>query len=324
MVHRGPDDGGSHASEALGVALGARRLSIIDVVGGHQPISNEDGTVWAVLNGEIYNHPALQSLLRRRGHTVRTGTDTEVLVHLYEEYGDDLVHALEGMFAFAVLDERQGRLLVGRDRFGEKPLFYTMHDGHLTFASELDAVLAGADLALELDPAALDEYFVLGYVSTPRSIARYVRQLPAGHLLSWEARDRIPRLRRYWAPPETTEWPRAEAEEDLVAETLRLLEASVSGRMIADVPLGVLLSGGLDSTLLAAIAARVQAASPSRPSPSATTPGPRASWLPPGGRPKRSAPTIMSSCWTPTRLPRAYPACSPPSTSRWPTRRSSR
>lgn len=257
MVHRGPDDDGAHLSEALEVAIGARRLSIIDVAGGHQPICNGDGTIWAVLNGEIYNHPALQELLRSRGHSLRTGSDTEVLVHLYEEYGDDLVHALEGMFAFAVLDERQGRIVVGRDRFGEKPLFYTVAGGGLAFASELDALLTGAGLGLELDPVAVDEYFVLGYVGTPRCLARHVAQLPAGHLLSWQATDRVPRLRCYWAPPEPSEWPRREAEEELVAETLRLLEASVRGRMLADVPLGVLLSGGLDSTLLAAIAARV-------------------------------------------------------------------
>jgi asparagine synthase (glutamine-hydrolysing) len=257
MVHRGPDDDGVHLSAALGVAIGARRLSIIDVEGGHQPVCNEDGTVWAVLNGEIYNHPSLQALLRRRGHTLRTGTDTEVLVHLYEEYGDDLVHALEGMFAFAVVDERRGRLIVARDRFGEKPLFYSTHGGALTFASELDALLAGSRQPLALDPVAVDEYFVLGYVGTPRSIARDVEQLPAGHLLSWSAADPVPRLARYWASPQPAEWPAHEAEADLVEETLRLLEASVRGRMLADVPLGVLLSGGLDSTLLAAIATRL-------------------------------------------------------------------
>lgn len=257
MVHRGPDDAGEHHNEGLGIAIGARRLSIIDVEGGHQPVSNEDGTVWAVLNGEIYNHPTLQALLRRRGHTLRSGTDTEVLVHLYEEYGDELVHALEGMFAFAILDERRGRLVVGRDRFGEKPLFYTTAGGSLTFASELDALLAGSNLTLELDPIAIDEFFVLGYVRTPRSIARGVAQLPAGHLLVWEHADGVPRQRRYWAPPEPAQWPSGEDEAELVAETLRLLETSVQGRMLADVPLGILLSGGLDSTLLAAIATRV-------------------------------------------------------------------
>jgi asparagine synthase (glutamine-hydrolysing) len=257
MIRRGPDDEGSFMSERLGVAIGARRLSIIDIEGGHQPIGNEDGTIWAVLNGEIYNHPALQATLRRRGHTLRTGTDTEVLVHLYEEYGDALVHALEGMFAFAVVDERAGRLIVGRDRFGEKPLFYTVRDGALSFASELDALLAGSRLPLELDPAAVDEFFVLGYVRNPRSIARDVRQLPAGHLLLWEQDRTTPKVECYWSPPATAQWPSREDEDDLVAETLRLLEGSVRGRMLADVPLGVLLSGGLDSTLLAAIASRL-------------------------------------------------------------------
>lgn len=257
MVHRGPDDEGVHVAHALGVAIGARRLSVIDVAGGHQPLSNEDGSVWAVLNGEIYNHPALQALLRRRGHTLRTRTDTEVLVHLYEDHGDDLVHALEGMFAFAVLDERRGRLLVARDRFGEKPLFYASRDGALTFASELDALLAGSGVALELDPAAVDELFVLGYVSTPRAIVRGVHQLPAGHLLCWDAETRAARRRAYWSPPEPGQPIRNEPEQDLAAETLRLLERSVRGRMLSDVPLGVLLSGGLDSTLLAAVTARL-------------------------------------------------------------------
>ncbi len=257
MVHRGPDDEGAYLSEPLGMAIGARRLSIIDVAGGHQPIANEDGTIWAVLNGEIYNHPSLQAFLRRRGHTLRTACDTEVLVHLYEEYGDELVHALEGMFAFAILDERAGRLLLGRDRFGEKPLFYTVRDGALGFASELGALLAGAGMPLALDPVAVDEFFVLGYVGTPRCIARDVQQVPAGHVLSWSADGRTPRLRSYWSPPQPTEWPRHEAEQDLVDETLRLLERSMRGRMLADVPLGVLLSGGLDSTLLAALAMRL-------------------------------------------------------------------
>ncbi|MEA2372967.1 MAG: hypothetical protein QOH12_3361 [Solirubrobacteraceae bacterium] len=254
MVRRGPDDEGSYLSEPLALAIGARRLSIIDVEGGHQPISNEDGTIWAVLNGEIYNHRALQAMLRRQGHTLRTRADTEVLVHLYEEYGDGFVHALEGMFAFAIVDERAGRLIVGRDRFGEKPLFYTVRDGELSFASELDALLAGSGLPLELDPVAVDEFFVLGYVRNPRSIARRVCQLPASHLLLWDSVGRVPRLQRYWEPPTPARWPRQEDEDDLVAETLHLLEGSVRGRMLADVPLGVLLSGGLDSTLLAAIA----------------------------------------------------------------------
>src|SRR5262245_8846540 len=131
MRHRGPDDEGTHTDRAHGLSLGARRLSVIDVEGGHQPLANEDGPIWAALDGEIYNHPRLQALLRERGHELRTGTDTEVLVHLYEEYGADLVHALEGMFAFAIWDARRGELLLARDRFGEKPLFYAARGGQL-------------------------------------------------------------------------------------------------------------------------------------------------------------------------------------------------
>jgi asparagine synthase (glutamine-hydrolysing) len=258
MLHRGPDDGGVHVNDTLGIALGARRLSIIDVAGGHQPICNEDGSVWAVLNGEIYNHPALQAELRRRGHSLRSATDTEVLVHLYEDRGDDLVHFLEGMFAFAVLDTRQRRLLVARDRFGEKPMFYAARRGVFTFASELDALLAGTNMPLELDPAAVDEFFVLGYVTTPRSIARHIHQLPAGHLLTWASDGQGPRVQRYWSPPAAPSGPpEGESEAWLVAETVRLLTASVRSRMLADVPLGVLLSGGLDSALVTAIASRV-------------------------------------------------------------------
>src|SRR4051794_3876766 len=142
MVHRGPDDAGTYLDPS-GVALGARRLSIIDVEGGHQPLSNEDGTVWAALNGEIYNHPRLQEILRSRGHTLRSGTDTEVLVHLYEDHGEAMVHALEGMYAFAIWDSKSQVLLVVRDRLGEKPLFYCDRDGQLAFASELTPLLRG-------------------------------------------------------------------------------------------------------------------------------------------------------------------------------------
>ena len=260
MVHRGPDDEGLHLDTQSGIAIGARRLSIIDLHGGHQPLSNEDGSVWAVLNGEIYNHPRLQDELRNRGHNLRSLTDTEVLVHLYEDHGDDLVDFLEGMFAFAVLDTRRRRLLVVRDRFGEKPLFYADRGGNLTFASELDALLAGSGMALDLDPAAVDEFFVLGYVQTPGCIARGVRQLPAAHLLTWSEDDPTPRTRCYWSLPAAPAQVGDVSEDELVAETVRLLELSVRGRMLSDVPLGVLLSGGLDSTLLAAIASRISEA----------------------------------------------------------------
>ena len=254
LRHRGPDDGGVYVDTATGLALGARRLSIIDVAGGHQPLSNEHGNVWAVLNGEIYNHPFLQRHLRERAHHLATGTDTEVLVHLYEEYGDELVHALEGMFSFALWDERRRRLLLARDRFGEKPLFYSERAGVLSFASELTALSAGAELDSELEEAAVDAFFVFGYVPGPGAIVAGVRQLSPGHLLTWEPGQSAV-VRPYWSPPSYAPRP-AEPRGELVAETQRLLEGSVRSRMIADVPLGVLLSGGIDSTLIAAIAAK--------------------------------------------------------------------
>jgi asparagine synthase (glutamine-hydrolysing) len=254
MVHRGPDDEGHYVDPASRVALGARRLSIIDVEGGHQPLSNEDTTVWAVLNGEVYNHPLLQERLVRSGHRMRTRTDTEVLVHLWEDFGPELVHALEGMFAFAVWDERQRRLLVARDRFGEKPLFYFEHDGEIWFASELTALLAGAPVDLELDPAVVDAYFVFGYVPGPSTLVKGVRQLQPGTFLQW-SKDEGVELRRYWAPP-SYEQRRTVGLEELTSELHELLVSSVNSRMIADVPLGVSLSGGLDSTLVAAIAAQ--------------------------------------------------------------------
>jgi asparagine synthase (glutamine-hydrolysing) len=255
LRHRGPDDEGVYVDRASGLALGARRLSVIDVAGGHQPLSNEQADVWAVLNGEVYNHPGLREHLRERGHRLATGTDTEVLVHLYEEYGDDLVHALEGMFAFALWDARRRRLLLGRDRFGEKPLFYVERPGGLSFASELSALCQGGDVDGDLSAAAVDAFFVFGYVPGPDAILRGVRQLPPGHVLMWEPGAERPALRAYWSPPSCEPRP-AEPRAELVAETRRLLEGSVRSRMIADVPLGVFLSGGVDSTLIAALAAR--------------------------------------------------------------------
>ena len=255
MVHRGPDDDGVYVDPEAGVALGARRLSIIDVAGGHQPLSNEEGTVWAALNGEIYNHPELQEGLRRRGHKLESATDTEVLVHLYEDFGDDLVHALEGMYAFAIWDTRRRRLLVVRDRFGEKPLFFSERDGVLTFASELTALLAAQPSTPPLNPAALDAFFVLGYVPAPDTVVSGVRQLQPGHLLVWDQSARRLETRRYWSPPSGVR-DSHEPFDELVSEAGRLLDRSVRSRMISDVPLGVFLSGGVDSSLVAALAAR--------------------------------------------------------------------
>ena len=259
MLARGPDDDGNYTDYTSGVSLGARRLSIIDIEGGHQPVTNEDGTLWATLNGEVYNHPALREALRERGHRFASGVDTEVLVHLYEEYGTAMVHALEGMYAFALWDARREELLIVRDRFGEKPLFYVDQRGDLLFASELDALLAGMDEEPELDPASVDAFFVFGYVPGPGSMFRGVKQLPPGHLLRWESRSRRVRVEPYWSPVTAPAPTSHEHFDELVAEAARLLERSVRSRLIADVPLGVFLSGGLDSTLIAALAARTSA-----------------------------------------------------------------
>jgi asparagine synthase (glutamine-hydrolysing) len=255
MIHRGPDEVGVFIEAGGGVGLGARRLRVIDPAGGHQPLANEDETVWAVLNGEIYNFPQLRERLLAEGHRFATRSDTEVLVHLYEERGIDLVHELEGMYAFAIWDARHRRLLLVRDRFGEKPLFYSERDGGLMFASELTALRAGLGARPDLDPAALDAYFTYGYVPGDRCVVNGVKQLRAGHLLVWDAERNTTELGLYWLPPSHENGAQRPLGE-LVAETAELLERSVVSRLVADVPLGVFLSGGVDSTLVAALAAR--------------------------------------------------------------------
>ena len=255
MLHRGPDDEGLFLEPGGGIGLGARRLSVIDVGGGHQPLANESETLWAVLNGEIYNFMSLRAHLLGRGHVLATQTDTEVLVHLYEEYGPDLVHALEGMYAFAIWDSAERQLLLGRDRFGEKPLFYMEHDGVLTFASELTALLACGRADLELDPAVLDAYFVYGYVPDSASFVEGVRQLDPGYSLIWNDTAKRAEIRPYWVPP-TPATVDGTPRRDLISEVGELLERSVRSRLVADVPVGVFLSGGVDSTLVAVLAAK--------------------------------------------------------------------
>ena len=255
LRHRGTDEDGLRVDTVSGVALGSRRLSIVDLSDGSQPRTNEDGTVWTVFNGEIYNHPALRAQLLAAGHTLRGRSDTEVLPHLYEEYGVDLVHALEGMFALAIWDTRERRLLLARDRFGEKPLFYTEDAGGLIFASELTGLRTGLSSTPDLDPAALDAFFVFGYAPGPSSVLQGVRQLQPGHTLEWDHGTGRVRESRYWHPP-TGATAGGESVEELAAEAGRLLDVSIQGRLLADVPLGVFLSGGVDSTLIAALAAR--------------------------------------------------------------------
>lgn len=258
LVHRGPDDEGFHLSGNLGLAH--RRLSIIDLGGGRQPMTSEGGGVVVAYNGEIYNYRELTRRLEARGHRFRTRSDTEVLVHGYEERGADWVDELRGMFAYAVWDEGRRRLLLVRDRLGIKPLYY--HDGPegLVFASEIKALLEHPGVPRELDPEALDLYLSLRYVPGPRTLFRGIRKLPPGHLLVCD-RDG-PRERRYWDLPGG---PPAElSEPELERRFAEVLEESVRLRLMADVPLGVFLSGGLDSTAILALVTRALGGEPAR------------------------------------------------------------
>ena len=244
--HRGPDDEGHHVGHR--VALGMRRLSIIDVAGGSQPISNEDGTVHVVFNGEIYNHRALRARLSPR-HVLRSRSDTEVLVHLYEESGADMVDDLRGMFAFAIWDERRARLTVARDRLGIKPLYYWPTGDGVAFASELRSLLALPAFPREVDERAVREYLALGYVPDPSCIFKGVHKLPPGHVLTWSA-ERGVETRRYWTPvrPEVP----VTDEREVVEELRRLLADAVGSHLESDVPLGAFLSGGIDSSTVVA------------------------------------------------------------------------
>jgi asparagine synthase (glutamine-hydrolysing) len=244
--HRGPDEEGHYVG--AGVALGMRRLSVIDVAGGSQPISNEDGTVHVVFNGEIYNHHLLRQRLAPR-HRLRTRSDTEVLVHLYEEHGADLVQHLRGMFAFAIWDERNERLTIARDRLGIKPLYYWSTPDGVAFASELRSFLALPGFPREVDPSAIHQYLALGYVPDPACVFTGVRKLQPGHLLTWD-RDRGVETRQYWKVlrPEV----HITDEREAVEELRRLLADAVDSHLESDVPLGAFLSGGIDSSTVVA------------------------------------------------------------------------
>jgi asparagine synthase (glutamine-hydrolysing) len=251
LAHRGPDAAGTWAEP--GVGLVHRRLSIIDLAGGDQPLANEDESVWIVFNGEIYNYQALRAGLEDRGHRFRTLSDTEVLVHLYEEHGDDLVTRLRGMFAFALWDRPQRRLVLGRDRLGIKPLYLYRDGEKLVFASELKAILAHPGVARTLDVAALEDYLAFGMVPGRRSIFAAVEKLPPAHVVTVQADalDRAPR--RYWALHLEPDGRRSAAEWQEAVEAK--VEEAVRIHLIADVPVGAFLSGGLDSSAVVACAA---------------------------------------------------------------------
>jgi asparagine synthase (glutamine-hydrolysing) len=252
LVHRGPDsDGSFHRGP---VALAARRLSIIDLEHGSQPIANEDGSVVVVQNGEIYNYRELKRELEGRGHRFATDCDTEVLVHLYEEEGEGFLERLRGMFAIALWDERQGRLLLARDRFGIKPLYYRLRDGELSFASELKAMLEQPGFSREIDPEAVAAYLTFNSIPAPLTIFSEARKLAPGHLLAW--RDGELEGRRFARPgPSESGRVRDEPAAELAEELRGVLRDSIRAHLVADVPVGVLLSGGVDSGGITALAA---------------------------------------------------------------------
>ncbi|MGA1985107.1 MAG: asparagine synthase (glutamine-hydrolyzing) [Candidatus Sulfotelmatobacter sp.] len=259
MTHRGPDDEGIYTDR--GVGLGMRRLSIIDLVTGHQPISNEDGTIWIVFNGEIYNHEALRERLIARGHRFRSHSDTETIVHLYEEYGRECVQELRGMFAFAIWDSRTRRLFVARDRLGIKPLYYRLARGLFLFGSEIKVILAHPEVSAEFHRAVLPEYLAFGYLSGAETFYEGIRKLMPGHWLEidqgGQSEDGELRTEQYWdLSPGLDENLR---DESYYVNTYRgLLEDAVSSHLMSDVPLGVFLSGGLDSSAVAALMTRLR------------------------------------------------------------------
>lgn len=249
IVHRGPDDEGYYTDGTCGLAM--RRLSIIDLHTGHQPIANEDESIWIVFNGEIYNFSELRHDLEAKGHRFRTKTDTEALVHLYEEYGVEGLSKLRGMYAYAIWDTRKKKLLLARDRFGKKPLYYATVGGNLYFASELKSLYA-LGLPLDNDDEAIRLYFQFSFVPDPWTPFRQIRKLPPGHWLQYEAGGEV-RTGRYWSfPKPSEEAPAALSEEQAAARIRDVFDESVRIRMIADVPLGAFLSGGIDSSSVVA------------------------------------------------------------------------
>jgi asparagine synthase (glutamine-hydrolysing) len=252
IVHRGPDDEGIFVGPGIG--LGFRRLSIIDLAGGHQPIANEDGNIWVMLNGEIYNYPELRKELLQRGHRLSTRSDTETIVHLYEDYGEDCFARLRGMFAIVLWDSRQRKLLLARDRLGKKPLFYSPNRKRVLFGSELKALLAADGLSRDMDTQALTDYFSFGYIPAPKTIYRDVRKVLPGHYVVVSGDGSLVE-KSYWAlsfreTEDCSEEEWCERIRDQISEATRV-------RLMSDVPLGAFLSGGVDSSAVVAMMARL-------------------------------------------------------------------
>ena len=259
LVHRGPDDAGLHVSADRTVGLAHRRLSIIDLSPlGRQPMTNEDGSIWITFNGEIYNHLALRAELERRGHVYRSRTDTETLVHLYEEEGTEMVRRIEGDFAFALWDANRRRLFMARDRLGVKPLYYALLPGALVFGSEIKAILAHPRMSRKIDRAALYHYLTFVAAPAPRTLFQGVRKLPPATRLVVEA-DGAMRADTYWDPLEAAPDAIARSGDPgrIATRVRELLEAAIEKRMMSDVPFGVFLSGGLDSSANVALMSRL-------------------------------------------------------------------
>ena len=251
MTHRGPSDRGTLLEP--GVALGVRRLSIIDVDGGHQPFASEDGGAWAIQNGELYNHDEIRRGLIADGHVFASRCDTEILPHLYERDGDRLAEQIFGKFAVAVWDRRRKRAFLARDRLGVKPLYYAVENDFLVFGSELKAVLASGLVGTELDYDAIDAYLTLGYTPGPATLLRSVRKLPPGHRLVVD-RGRVD-VAPYWSFPEPRPAEPRRSEPEYAEGLLELLDRAVRRRLMSDVPVGAMLSGGIDSSLVVALMA---------------------------------------------------------------------
>ena len=249
-THRGPDDHGMFLDGSCGIAM--RRLSIIDLEGGHQPLSNIEQTVWVVCNGEIYNYRELRAELQSQGYRFKTASDCEVLIHLYDAVGDEFVQRLNGMFDFALWDVRRRRLLLGRDRLGVKPLYVSQDGTRLAFATEAKALLTLPGVSAQLDPAVVPSYLHLGYVAAPDCIFEGIRKLPPATLLAVESGT--VRQWRYWRLPERIDTETSETA--WVARVREQLEQSVRMQMVSDVPIGAFLSGGVDSSTVVGFMAK--------------------------------------------------------------------
>lgn len=254
MIHRGPDDSGIFIDR--GVGLGHRRLSIIDLSTGHQPIHNEDLSIWTIFNGEIYNYLELREDLELKGHRFYTKSDTEVLIHSYEEYGENFLNNLNGMFAFCVWDKNKQELILVRDRIGKKPLYYAMTSDAFIFASEIKSLLRYPTVSQEIDMLSLSKYLTYEYIPAPHSIFKEIKKLKPGHFLTYKVSSRDIVIKKYWDIPLSDDSVAFKTEDAYIEELTQLLNDSVKMRLISDVPIGIFLSGGIDSSIITAIASK--------------------------------------------------------------------